>query len=371
MNIFRLEQKGRDYGAIPDQAPAYCPVCYSTADGFNVDFLTTEKINLEKWATEQQRVPIEITCCNDHVVCRTMAQIQFWETLAPHDNEDPAVGEVRKILDLMKKGGLAISYPSTELVEESFLPGERGTGDIWIADGATVEPGARLIAPLLIGTGVHIESGATCGPYAMIVNESLIKSGEEVDHCVIVESQRIFNAGDDALVQKLDRLLDAYQDPQKPNIYEDFPIIATHVNDPLLPTRFNNGTLYVVSLNRSIPGIETLKDLLARLLSQGEFLEDVVFESFSTNTPPSTLTVEVGIRVPVPMIQCIIKSCLDTVAFPLYFALLSEHGKFGYTQRVYFGSRAPSPGIMLSRPKALDFLKVTRTSGTHLLDFFS
>jgi hypothetical protein len=351
---FRLEEKGKDYVVIPNHQSKYCPTCFSKPEGFHVEFIVEDgsEIDLEAWAERRKRIPILIICYNNHVVCRTMAEVFHWKAYShSFEEESSDIGEIRKILNLMKQGGLAVPYPSTELLEETFIPGKLTSLDIWVSDRAYIEESAILKRPLLIGTGVRVEKNAVCGPHAIVVNDSVVRKDYDVSYCIFSENQRIFNAGDDAILSMLG-----------PNVKglpfkEAFPIHVSLVDDPQLPYRFNYGTLYVISINKSIPAIETLKEELVSLLAKEKCLEEVVFESFSSDSPSDTLVVEVGNKIPMAIIKCVVKSCLQTVAFPINFALLTENGKFGYTQRAYFGSISPSPGVSLSRDKAMAILE--------------
>jgi hypothetical protein len=53
---------------------------------------------------------------------------------------------------------------------------EREPG-VWLSRGARIEPGARLIAPVLIGAGAVVRAGAQVGPNAFVGDRAVVESG--------------------------------------------------------------------------------------------------------------------------------------------------------------------------------------------------
>jgi mannose-1-phosphate guanylyltransferase len=55
----------------------------------------------------------------------------------------------------------------------------------WLAEGAEVDDGATVLAPVLIGPGAHVEAGATVGPFAVLGADARVPSGARVEHAVV------------------------------------------------------------------------------------------------------------------------------------------------------------------------------------------
>lgn len=86
------------------------------------------------------------------------------------------------------KGLFTEMEPTNELIFESFLPGKMKHPDIWIADDAQVAKTANLHPPLLIGNGCKIRSNSVCGPRTIIVDDSIVISGDKIINSIMADS---------------------------------------------------------------------------------------------------------------------------------------------------------------------------------------
>jgi hypothetical protein len=361
VNTFRLEQWGQDYVVIPHRCPNFCPRCHAPYTGFRVEFIDQrfDRVDLDAWTRDKVQVEVAIICYNEDVVCETSAEVKRWEEVQPKDTESQEIGEIRKLYDRMKEAKFAVPYPSTELLEKTFLPGKLHKPDIWIADSAVVDESATLKGPLLIGAGSRIEAGATCGPYAGVIDSVIRADMDFITACFMYENRIVSSAQFSDTKDKLLHLAEMIK-PSQPPIKEGFPVEIKWADDPDLQFRFNYGTRYAIAINRSIPANETLQERLVECLHESGCLDEVVFEYFSSYGLRDPLTLEIGMNVAIPVMKSIIRACLGLVSFPLYVAMLTndyaQGTVYGYTQRTYFGSLSPEPGNLVSQETAQAFV---------------
>ena len=127
------------------------------------------------------------------------------------------------------------------------------------------------------------------------------------------------------------------------DVRESDMISSTASGNPDLPTAFNGGASFVVSINRFLPGSRALRADLVQRLREAKLLDRVVFEWFGDERlKPQTCELHIGRRVPVAMAQAALRACTDRARVPVVFALSEEDGDFGSTQRVYIGALVAS-----------------------------
>jgi len=120
-----------------------------------------------------------------------------------------------------------------------------------------------------------------------------------------------------------------------------------------LPFRFNAIGDFVISINVDLPNALPFALELTSKLSGQNLLGPVIFENFSGGR--TSVAVEKGMRVPSKLFETVMDACLATGIVgsdPRELYELRDDGHFGYSQRIYVGSRKPS-GVPLSRQGAL------------------
>lgn len=191
--IQRLEQWDKDFVVIVEDVPQQCPQCHANIQSYDLEFLDDgtmgDKLNLLFLADSGKRNLVEVVCRLNHVVCRALAKVMYWQDFDPTGKpESPEIGTIRTIWHKLQKSMVPeLEYPNTELLEKSFLPGRLISPDIWVSDKARISSTAILIGPLLIEDRTVIEDKAICGPYAIIVN-SIISVEAEVSGVVLVDN---------------------------------------------------------------------------------------------------------------------------------------------------------------------------------------
>ncbi len=192
-HVQRFEQSGDDFAVIVENVPEACPQCSSSSYSYGMEFLDDStldgELDLMYLADRSKKITVEIICCLGHIVCREPAHVVRWADFAPAEKpESPEIGTIRKIWYQLSRWGLDLEYPSTGLLERSFLPGHLIPPDIWVDDAAEVSPTAVLKGPLLIEGRTVIGERAVCGPCAIIV-DSTIPAGEQVSNVVLVSDE--------------------------------------------------------------------------------------------------------------------------------------------------------------------------------------
>ena len=104
-----------------------------------------------------------------------------------------------------------------------------------------------------------------------------------------------------------------------------------------LPTEFNDGRPFVISLNLTIPGSEAMKTNLFSTLTEKKVGNKIVILFFSSKAPPEYVTLKFGSRVPLDIAQSVIKAATQTPGIRITLVLQKLDGDFGDTQRVYIG----------------------------------
>ncbi|MDI3280594.1 MAG: nucleotidyltransferase, partial [Bacillota bacterium] len=61
----------------------------------------------------------------------------------------------------------------------------QGGTEVWQEEGARVDPGARLVGPVYLGRGTVVEAGAEVGPYAVLGEYCLVRSGASVRRSIL------------------------------------------------------------------------------------------------------------------------------------------------------------------------------------------
>jgi carbonic anhydrase/acetyltransferase-like protein (isoleucine patch superfamily) len=114
---------------------------------------------------------------------------------------------VRSLVDAMIVGAAALAGTLPPLVKDgASVPihaAELRPG-IWVARGAKIEPGADLVAPVLVGADALVRSGARVGPAVFLGERAVIESGVALSAALVArdtivgEGLQITNASLDA-----------------------------------------------------------------------------------------------------------------------------------------------------------------------------
>lgn len=72
-----------------------------------------------------------------------------------------------------------------------FSPKAEGPSALWVDPSVTVQPGAHLIAPVMIGPETVIEAGAQVGPGAVVGSQCHVMADAVVEESVVWEGSRI------------------------------------------------------------------------------------------------------------------------------------------------------------------------------------
>ena len=78
--------------------------------------------------------------------------------------------------------------------EESFLfptTTKKVEPGVWISRAVTIEPGVKVIPPILIGENTHIKSGARIGPDAIIENHCIIDNNSVIENSLICQNSYV------------------------------------------------------------------------------------------------------------------------------------------------------------------------------------
>ncbi|MEK7382015.1 MAG: NDP-sugar synthase [Elusimicrobiota bacterium] len=68
------------------------------------------------------------------------------------------------------------------------IPGTQRRKGVWIEGGATVDPKAKLLPPLLIGKGSRVAADAVVGPFTVVGDRARIGAGAVLDHCILFDN---------------------------------------------------------------------------------------------------------------------------------------------------------------------------------------
>lgn len=68
------------------------------------------------------------------------------------------------------------------------IPGVERSKGVWVEAGASIDPKARLVAPVLIGKGSRVAAGAVVGPHAVIGDRANIGKGAVLDRSILFDN---------------------------------------------------------------------------------------------------------------------------------------------------------------------------------------
>lgn len=68
------------------------------------------------------------------------------------------------------------------------IPGTEIRKGVWVQEGASIDPKARLVAPVVIGKGCRVAAGATVGPYTLLGDRTQVARGATLKNCILFES---------------------------------------------------------------------------------------------------------------------------------------------------------------------------------------
>ncbi len=79
----------------------------------------------------------------------------------------------------------AISNAVTLLAARGFPVPRRAGEGVWVAEDAQVQPGARLVGPVLLAPGAVVEAGAVVGPRVVVGAGARVVSGVRISDAVV------------------------------------------------------------------------------------------------------------------------------------------------------------------------------------------
>ena len=68
------------------------------------------------------------------------------------------------------------------------IPGVEIRKGVWVQEGTTVDPKAKLLAPVVIGKGCRIAAGARIGPGTVIGDRAQIGHGARLESCILFDN---------------------------------------------------------------------------------------------------------------------------------------------------------------------------------------
>ncbi|MGC1377521.1 MAG: hypothetical protein WA821_14910 [Anaerolineales bacterium] len=133
------------------------------------------------------------------------------------------------------------------------------------------------------------------------------------------------------------------------------PIIVTRTTDQVFPFRFNYDFYVTIAINKYVPNSKAVEAAIVDNLNRRSILDMVVFEPFEASI--NTLQVELGRRVPVDILQDVVRACVTNGLTSVAYSINEDDGRFGYTQRIYIGSISKVKGVQLTSGQLKDLLK--------------
>lgn len=109
-------------------------------------------------------------------------------------------------------------------------------------------------------------------------------------------------------------------------------ITYKRTDDSRLPYVFNYGTSFVILINRRIPDVNTLRENLAKILTEKQVIDKILFSWFG-KTSLETLEIKIGSRVPLNIAQAVLKVFSRQSALPIIITIDAKDGG----QRVLVG----------------------------------